>query len=105
MKDLKLSKKESKSETQPTAIEQPQYPYGTRLDFDSDLVKKLGIEDLEAEDEVRIEAIGSVTRKTVNEDQGGKRIEITIQLKKMEVNSGGNNEETKEFIKSRNTRR
>lgn len=90
MQDLSLSPEEAKetmigySTSNPE--DAPKYPWGTSLDLDNDTLAKLGITKLpEVGEEVAITAIAKVTRISANEDQGGTRQCLGLQITTMEV--------------------
>jgi hypothetical protein len=94
MKSLKLTKAEKKEMYDgPGAASNtedyggPEYPYGTRLDFDEKLVDKLDIGDLNVDDKVMVRAVGRVVSKSVNDSdrQDGPRKRIEIQMTAIEI--------------------
>jgi hypothetical protein len=94
MKSLKLTKAEKKEMyDSPVAASKtedyggPEYPYGTRLDFDGKLVDKLDIGDLNVDDKVMVRAVGRVVSKSVNDSdrQDGPRKRIEIQMTAIEI--------------------
>lgn len=83
---LKLSKKEAKKDyglVGPSSSDDdlPKYPYGTRIDFDTDMVERLNLEGYAADEEVTIEAAGYICEVESNERTGGKkRRNLKIQI-------------------------
>ena len=83
--DLRRSKKEKLS-TAPQSESSDAYPYGTRLSFEEEEVKKLGIEDLKADQTVHVIGLGVVESVSIRESvKGGKRHDISIQIKKVVI--------------------
>jgi hypothetical protein len=90
-----------KSDSEPTALvaekssedKGPSYPYGLRLDFSTEIIKKLNIDisQLRVGDKVHIEAEGEVVRVSVSEDQYDKQIRqnLDIQITDLGVDIGG----------------
>jgi len=78
-----MTKKETKERYEPETISGGTYPWGTLLELDNPLVKKLGLSKVQAGETVHIIAVGSVSG--VSERDDGKRRNVTIQLKKMRV--------------------
>lgn len=91
--DLKMSKKDMKEESQPSVADQNPYPYGLRINLDTDELEKLGITEKNLPavgDEIHIEAVGSVC--SVSEDDtasGGYRCGVSIQIEMMELKNEG----------------
>lgn len=83
MVDMKLSKspkKEGMGVVMPEAMKD-EYPYGLRISLDKDQIEKLGF-DGNVGDEVIVHAMGTITSKSENNVQGGKkekRLEIQIK--------------------------
>ena len=70
----------------------PQYPYGTELRFDEDLIASLGIENLNVGDEVTVMGVAKVTSKSENSHESEGQTahtdkHIEIQLIEVAVNS------------------
>lgn len=92
MISLKLSKKEAKKQNEPQTVgssEEMQYPWGTSLSFEKDLIKKIKIlGKLEAGDSVNIKATGFISEvsKTDSKEGGGFH-SIRIQLEKISIDS------------------
>lgn len=93
LKDLALSAAEAKKDmigyasVEGDVDNMPKYPWGTSLDLDDDTLGKLGLAKLpEVGEEVAITAVAKVTRISANEDQGGMRKCLGLQITSMEVN-------------------
>ena len=91
--DLKMSKKDMQEEAQPAVADQSPYPYGLRINLDTDELAKLGITEKNLPmvgDEFHIEAVGHVC--AVSEDDtasGGYRCSVSIQIEMMELENEG----------------
>jgi len=84
--DLRRAKKKNMPEPMAVDSERERYPYGTRLSFNDEEVKKLGIKNLKAGEEVEVMGIGSVDSVNIREEvKGGNRHDISVQIKKMVV--------------------
>lgn len=89
MIDLKLSKKEKKGKDGPqpgTLSDTNNYPYGIELHFETEQIKKLGLEDMTAGQMVMVHAKAKVTRVNVTDKGKDDKIRtIDIQLQEMEI--------------------
>ncbi len=65
----------------------PRYPWGTRLDFENDLVDNLEIDGLAVGDVVEIKAFAFVQSKSIRESDSpnGSHKDISLQLTAMKV--------------------
>lgn len=94
MIDLKLSKKEKKdrnSQTTGTLSDTNNYPYGIELHFETEQIKKLGLEDMTAGQIAMVHAKAKVTRVNVTDKGKDDKIRtIDIQLQGMEIMSEDN---------------
>jgi len=86
-KTVKIEK--VKPEGMPSGEYQGDYPYGTRLEFEGDMVEELELDKLSAGDTVSIRATATVKRKTEKVDQDGDEEdvekEVTLQLTSVAV--------------------
>lgn len=81
--DMKRSKREKSKDNAPMRED---YPYGLRIDFDDEMMTKLGMDLPEVGSEVKLAAEGTVERAEVRDSTyGGKSKSCCIQLKKMKV--------------------
>jgi hypothetical protein len=88
MVSLKLSKKKKKENYVPEVSikSQPDYPWGTSLRLENDLIKKLGVEGMKAGDMVSITGIGKVTEIHVTDRDKEKKYEsMEIQIQEIEI--------------------
>lgn len=90
LKDLALTPEEAKDTMlggiAPDAGDAPKYPYGLCLDLNDEALKKLGITALPAiGSEMRITAVGKVTRISAYEEQDGAEQCLGIQLTAMDM--------------------
>lgn len=94
MVSLKLSKKEAKSEYGEVATpskDTPRYPYGTRIDLDTDTLDKLGIDlsDYDMNDTCTITAKAVVVGKNESQRQGGDpRKSLDLQITDIMIDTG-----------------
>ena len=91
MKDISLTAAEAKENMIGCAsidsADAPKYPWGTSLDLDDDTLTKLGITKLpDVGEELALTAVVKVTRISANEDQGGTRQCLGLQITSMELN-------------------
>jgi len=99
MIDLKLSKKDKKDKEDLTQVPMvEEYPYGTRLHFEDETIKKIpALQDIKAGTMVNIKAVGKVLEVRVTDKEKGKNYEsVQIQLQKIEI---GNANEAEEAFK------
>lgn len=61
------------------------YPYGTQIDLDADLIKKLGLGSLPAGTMVDITAIAVVTRKSERLDDDEVEKDMCLQIQHMKI--------------------
>jgi hypothetical protein len=88
MIDLKLSKKEKKKPMQPIVGKDPEYPWGTTLNFEKEQIEKLNLGDMEVGDMVSISGAGkiiSIHSEERDKETGYKS--MGIQIQKLEVTS------------------
>lgn len=91
MIDLEISAKEAKKMQEPCTAPKsdggPRYPYGTRLEFDTDTIEKMpALKSLDVGDYVVVKAVACVTNKSQNEEQKSKkRVSLTIQLEQIGI--------------------
>lgn len=73
---------------------EPEYPYGTRIDLDGEIVEALGLNGkLAAGQKVTIQAMGVVYRRSEElesgDDSGGKDTSVCIQITDLDVKQTG----------------
>ncbi len=87
MKLSKEDRKKSSPEVASKPYEGPEYPYSTRLDFDDEVLKKLGIAKLpELGKELTLTAKVEVTRTSESEENGEKkRRSMCLQITRMKL--------------------
>lgn len=85
--DLRLPKKSKKELTKEVEIDQPKYPYGFQLRFDSEQVKKLPqLEKVKIGEKVTVNAIGEVIEvRKVDRQKEDNQFSVEIQLKQIGV--------------------
>lgn len=96
--DLKLpkkTKKELKADMPMTAEpDQPQYPYGSRLDFDTDQLKKIpALRGVDAGEMVSIVAKAKVVEVRVTDRDGEKKREhVELQIQEIAISRDSQSE-------------
>ncbi len=109
MVDLKLPKETLEKTAKAPEPMRDSYPWGTEINIPNELYGKFeNLDDLEADCEVKVVAIGTVTKKECREMSGGKKNKtMSIQLKKMEVSEVKPLEKMSvdEFMRSRSKKR
>ena len=87
MKDMKMTAAEKKEASPEIAMpKQDPYPYGLRLELDSDTIKKLGIELPAVGDELELHAIAKVVSCHASQSEGGRDYaSCGLQITEMEV--------------------
>lgn len=87
MINMKMSPKEAKEYTEPSASEAPEYPYGLSIDLSDESLAKLGITDLpKVGAEMVINARVVVTSTSSYETQGGEPDKrVCLQITDMEL--------------------
>lgn len=85
--DLKRSKKEAKKESMPMASSSyDDYPYGLRLDFNADIMKKLGMAMPTVGKEMTLVIKAKVVRAEQSESEdGGPRKSCCLQITKVKL--------------------
>lgn len=75
------------------------YPYGTRINFDKDQIKKIPhLKTAKAGDIVNIEAIGKIVEVRITDNDGGRdRHHIEIQIQKIDIGSNNESDEKDAF--------
>jgi|GEM_PF-6273311 len=71
-----------------TEIEKPRYEWGTCLNPEGEVVKRLGLEGINAGAKVHITGIGFIESVTVDDDERGKRTSVRLQLTDVAVDQG-----------------
>lgn len=106
MVDLKITKAEREerkkkySEGPSASIDSPEYPYGTRIDLSSDMLKKIpGAKDLEAGQMVTITAVAKVLSKRVSETEKDETVNVELQMQKLAIDPDADEEMKDEFAK------
>jgi hypothetical protein len=89
MKSLAFSKAEQKERNSPktcTPYEGDKYPYGLRLDLNSDVMKKLDVSSLpKTGGEVTIRAKAKVVSTSINDRDGKQEKRMELQIIAMEI--------------------
>ena len=88
---LKMSeadKKEDYATKAPSPDNAPDYPYGSKLCFDTDEVEKLGLDSVKGEQPVLITAKGYVSRVSSTESDGEMCRSVEIQITDIEILDG-----------------
>lgn len=94
MINLKLSKKEMKSERAISPLSSD-YPWGTQLSFENPTIKKIKmLQNVKGGAIIEIHAIGKVTQiRTTEDDKSNERQNIEIQIQKIELGNANEAEE------------
>jgi len=85
--DLKLPKKSKKELNKTMEVDQPEYPYGFLLRFDSEQIAKLPqLEKVKIGEKVTIQGIGEVIEvRKVDRQKEDNQFSVEIQLKQIGV--------------------
>jgi hypothetical protein len=85
--DLKLHKKTEKELKKTMEVDQPSYPYGFRLSFDAEQIKKLPqLEKVKFGEKVTIQAVGEVMEiRKIDRQKDNSQFSVEIQLKQIGV--------------------
>ena len=96
--DMKRPKAKRGGETAATPVAQErEYPWGLTLNLENDALKKLGITDLpEVGVEVKLHAVGKVTRVGEATSEGNKTRSVEIQITRLAVDQ---DDDEREFAK------
>ena len=91
MVDLQMSKKEAKESTGGMAARPsdslPKYPYGTQLDFNSEILDKIpALKKMDVGEYVVVRAVAKVQTKNENNTAGEKkRFNMTLQIEQIAI--------------------
>ena len=96
MINLKLSKAEKKEQEKAYSIGEESYPYGTRLSFQSQLIKKIPfLQKVKGGAIVNIQAIAKATEIRIRDKgKGDERENVEIQIQKIDIGSANEAEES-----------
>jgi hypothetical protein len=85
--DLRLPKKSEKELKKTMEVDQPKYPYGFQLRFDSEQIAKLPqLEKVKIGEKVTVNAIGEVVEvRKVDRQKEDNQFSVEIQLKQIGV--------------------
>lgn len=101
MKSLAFTKAEQKDRNSPKACtpwEGDKYPYGLRLDLNSDVMKKLDVDSLpKTGSEVTIKAKAKVVSTSINDSDGKQEKRMELQIIAMEIDMPGKSMEDEIF--------
>ena len=97
---LLLPKKSKKEVNKEATIEQPKYPYGFQLRFDSEQIDKLPqLEKVKIGEKVNVQAIGEVMEvRKVDRQNDKKQFSVEIQLQQIGVESTSTKKEKDTLI-------
>lgn len=91
MKDLKITKKESKAKSESMVVGQSyeeRYPYGLRLDLDKDTLEKLGVKKLPAVGvSLMFEAKAKVIASRQSATEGSENRSIELQITHIDLDT------------------
>ena len=75
--------------------QQPDYPWGSRLNFTNEMVTQLGLDKIDIGTKVMITAEAVITSKTINEgvDDNHNYKDVSIQLTAVMINPDRSNED------------
>jgi len=98
MINLKLSKTDKKKASRPEIYpSEREYPYGTRLSFENETIKKIPfLQDVKAGTTLDIRAIGKVTEVRTTDREKGKNYE-NVEIQIQEIDFGNANEAEESF--------
>lgn len=86
MVTTRLSAKEREATAPGVAAESPEYPYGTRICLDNEMLERLGIDSLpEVGNSFAVSGIGEVISVSEHDGPDGKRRSVDIQLIRLAV--------------------
>lgn len=88
LKQPKKSKKELKEGMEAPVPDQDAYPWGTRLNFETEQIEKMpALQKADAGEKVQIKAIGTIISVNVRDYVDGikKRKSVEIQIEKIEI--------------------
>lgn len=86
MVTTRLSAKEREANSPVVSIDSPEYPYGTRICLDNEMLDRLGIDNLpKVGSSFAVSGIGEVISVSEHDGQDGKRRSIDIQLIRLAV--------------------
>lgn len=88
--NMQMSAEEAKEQAQPSAKDEPKYPWGLNIHLDDDALEKLDIGDLEVGKEVTIIAKATVSGCNSYQTQGGEsESSCDLQITDMQVSGFG----------------
>lgn len=73
--------------------QQPEYPWGTRLNFTNEMVTQLGLDKIDVGAKVMITAEAVVIGKTINEGSTETYRDVNVQLTAVMINPDRSNED------------
>ena len=87
MVNMKMSAEEAKEQTEPTAADAPQYPWGLKLNLDDDALEKLGLTTMPAVGtKMQLAATVEVCSTSSYSDQKGEaESSVSLQITAMEL--------------------
>ena len=96
MINLKLSKAEAKEREKAYSIGDESYPYGTRLSFERELIKKIPLlQKVKGGAMLNIHAIAKATEIRIRDKgKGDEREGVEIQIQKIDMGSANEAEES-----------
>lgn len=94
--DLRLPKKSKKELSKTMVMDQPKFPYGFQLRFDSEQVEKFPqLKDVKKGAKFLVKGVGEVTGWDKSDRQGGKEnYSVEIQLQKVALSSASTKSDT-----------
>jgi hypothetical protein len=94
MIDLKIAKKKKNKEVA-IASDESGYPYGTRLRFETEEVKKIkSLKSANVGQSVKIEAVGKVVSVSISKSEDDKYHSVEIQIEKIDLDMPGDEEDS-----------
>ena len=89
MVSMKMSAAEKKKEEPALAMEQPNYPYGLKINLDKDAIEKLGIELPAVGENLQLHAMVTVTDVHASESETGKYASCSLQITDLALEAEG----------------
>jgi len=95
MVDLKLPKRDTKETPEPVEAEQERWPYGLKLDFESEEVNKFPeLKGAKIGQKIMVAGMGEVVSVRMREEtRGGQKYNVEVQLKKIDLVMPGKDKE------------
>lgn len=98
MTSMKMAKKEMEAKSEPAKMDQPQYPWGLKINLDNEALQKLGMKEMpKVGQKLMLHAKVEVTDAHASDVKGGKKnVSCGIQITDMALEGEGEEYEMKE---------